>query len=76
MPVEYPGRTPHIHMKVVDSGKVLLTTQLYLEGHPLNDGDFLFRAMSEAEREMNSMKLVPVSKSDPLKYETEVRIVV
>ena len=76
MPVEYPGRTPHIHMKVVDSGKVLLTTQLYLEGHPLNDSDFLFRAMSETEREMNSMKLVPVSKSYSLKYETEVQIIV
>ena len=63
-------------MKVVDSGKLLLTTRLYLEGHPLNDGDSLFKAMSEAEREMNSLKLVPVAKSDSLKYETEVQIVV
>ena len=76
IPVEYPGRTPHIHLKVVDYGKVLLTTQLYLKGYPLNDGDFLFRGLSEVERETNSMKLIPVSNSDPLKYETEVQIVV
>ena len=50
-PVPYPGRTPHIHVKVWHEGREQLTTQLYLAGHPLNQRDFLFRAMSVREQE-------------------------
>ncbi|HKZ54625.1 MAG TPA: hypothetical protein VJ123_04025 [Anaerolineales bacterium] len=33
VPGEYPGRTPHIHVKIFDpAGRELLTTQLYLPG--------------------------------------------
>src|SRR4051794_37752626 len=35
-PVPYPGRTPHIHVKVRKDGKELLTTQFYIKGHPQN----------------------------------------
>jgi protocatechuate 3,4-dioxygenase, beta subunit len=31
-PVPYPGRTPHIHVKVKKGGKELLVTQLYVAG--------------------------------------------
>lgn len=54
-PVSYPGRAPHIHVKVLDGTKTLLTTQFYIKGHPGNDGDFLFRRMSAAEAAMVSM---------------------
>jgi protocatechuate 3,4-dioxygenase beta subunit len=41
-PGAYPGRTPHIHVRVQQPGGRLLTTQLYLAGHPLNVRDFLY----------------------------------
>ena len=36
-PVPYPGRTPHIHFKIKQSGKELLTTQCYIKGEPQNE---------------------------------------
>ena len=42
VPGAYPGRTPHLHVKVQCKGGQILTTQLYLPGHPGNAGDFLF----------------------------------
>ena len=41
-PVSYPGRTPHIHFKVKSPNGREFTSQLYIAGHPQNDGDFLF----------------------------------
>ena len=42
-PVPYTGRTPHIHVKVKLGARELLTTQLYVEGDPHNERDFLWR---------------------------------
>jgi protocatechuate 3,4-dioxygenase beta subunit len=42
VPGSYPGRTPHLHVKVQRRGGQILTTQLYLPGHPGNTDDFLF----------------------------------
>jgi protocatechuate 3,4-dioxygenase beta subunit len=42
-PVPYTGRTPHIHVKVKLARRELLTTQLYVEGDPNNERDFLWR---------------------------------
>lgn len=42
LPGEYPGRTPHIHVKVQPVNGRVLTTQLYLPDHPRNQRDFLF----------------------------------
>jgi len=42
VPGAYPGRTPHLHVRVQRRGGQILTTQLYLPGHPGNAGDFLF----------------------------------
>jgi protocatechuate 3,4-dioxygenase beta subunit len=38
-PVPYPGRTPHIHVKVKKGGRELLTTQIFINGHPQNKRD-------------------------------------
>jgi protocatechuate 3,4-dioxygenase beta subunit len=38
-PVPYPGRTPHIHVKVKQNNQELLTTQWYIKGHPQNARD-------------------------------------
>lgn len=48
-PVPYPGRAPHIHVKVL-SGRTELTTQFYIAGHPQNNRDWLYRRMSSAQR--------------------------
>lgn len=50
-PVPYPGRTPHIHMKIHNprDGSVL-TTQMYVAGELQNNRDFLYQRMSKAER--------------------------
>ena len=44
-PVPYPGRCPHIHFKVRQGAKELLTTQCYIKGDPLNEKDGVFRAV-------------------------------
>ena len=40
-PVPYPGRTPHIHVKI-RAGKSELTTQLYFPNQPSNNSDYFF----------------------------------
>lgn len=57
-PASYPGRTPHIHVKILDNGQELLTTQFYLKGQPGNDRDGLYRRMSAKQAESVSMELV------------------
>lgn len=54
-PGKYPGRTPHIHVKVFDGGTELLTTQFYVAGDPDNERDSIFRRMSDEQAERVSM---------------------
>nr|CAA6799722.1 MAG: Protocatechuate 3,4-dioxygenase beta chain (EC [uncultured Thiotrichaceae bacterium] len=54
-PTQYPGRTPHIHVKVLRGEKELLTTQFYIKDHPANARDSLFNWMSESEQDAVSM---------------------
>lgn len=49
-PVQYSSRTPHIHVKVKLDTAELLTTQLYVQGDPGNERDFLWRRLNEADR--------------------------
>ena len=48
-PVPYPGRTPHIHYKILKGGKELLTTQCYIKGHAGNERDGVLRGMKDAK---------------------------
>ena len=57
-PTIYPGRTPHIHVKVFDGNRELLTTQFYIKGHPNNARDGLFNRMSMDEANAVSMEFV------------------
>ena len=43
VPGEYPGRTPHIHVKVQPRTGAALTTQLYMPGESQNESDSIFR---------------------------------
>jgi protocatechuate 3,4-dioxygenase beta subunit len=49
-PVPYPGRTPHIHFAINIGGKRMLTTQLYVKGHPGNERDGIYRRLGESNR--------------------------
>ena len=46
LPVPYPGRAPHIHMRIV-SGGVDMTTQVYVEGDSRNANDFVLSRISD-----------------------------
>jgi protocatechuate 3,4-dioxygenase beta subunit len=42
-PIPYPGRpAPHIHVKVKRGDRELLTTQIFVNGHPGNESDGVF----------------------------------
>jgi protocatechuate 3,4-dioxygenase beta subunit len=61
-PVAYPGRTPHIHLKVAPaSGGGVLTSQFYIAGEPGNERDGIFRAAirDPRQRERIEMRLAP-----------------
>jgi len=76
VPVPYPGRTPHIHVKVLHGGRDLLTTQLYRTGHPQNPSDFLFRRTAPDARRRVSMVIVPRVVSPRPAFETEIDLVI
>jgi len=60
-PVPYPGRTPHIHYKIKKGGRELLTTQLFINGHPQNKTDGVFRGVRDAlQRELVLIDFKPV----------------
>jgi protocatechuate 3,4-dioxygenase, beta subunit len=50
-PVPYPGRTPHIHFKIKRSGKEVLTTQLYVKGHPGNEKDGIWKNVADPKQQ-------------------------
>ena len=63
-PVAYPGRTPHIHVKVRRAGAELLTTQCYIQGEPQNDRDGVLRGIRDAKaRESVIVPFTPVPTS-------------
>ncbi|MHC4269090.1 MAG: dioxygenase family protein [Planctomycetota bacterium] len=58
-------RTPHIHFIVRKGDKRLLTTQMYIKGHPWNEKDFIFqRIQGKAAREAVLVDFKPTKESD------------
>lgn len=55
-PVPYPGRTPHIHVKVKQGGRDLLTTQCYIKGHAGNGRDGIYNSIRD-ERARESVTI-------------------
>ena len=54
-PVVYPGRAPHIHVRLRKGGRELLTTQLYVQGHPLNERDGVLRGIRDSRQRASLM---------------------
>ena len=53
----YPGRTPHIHVKLRHASFGEVTSQLFVAGDPGNARDFLWRSLSADDRPMLEMRL-------------------
>lgn len=51
-PVVYPGRTPHIHARIVPPEARELVTQIYVLDDPQNQRDFIFRSLGAAKQAM------------------------
>jgi len=73
-PVPYGGRTPHIHVKVRLGRRELLTTQLYVEGDPGNERDFLWRRLRDDERALITVPFRPVADGVSATFPIVVRV--
>lgn len=64
-PVPYPGRpAPHIHVKVSRGGRELLTSQIFVNGHPGNRIDGVFRELRDPlDRELVLVDFKPIKES-------------
>jgi len=63
-PIAYPGRTPHIHVKVSKAGRELLTTQCYVQGSPGNERDGVLNGIRDSKaRASVIVPFVPVKNS-------------
>ena len=63
-PVPYPGRTPHIHVKVKKGTKDLLTTQCYVKGAKENARDGVLRGIRDVKaRESVIVDFAPLKES-------------
>jgi protocatechuate 3,4-dioxygenase beta subunit len=63
-PVPYPGRTPHIHVKIKKGNRELLTTQLFVNGHPQNNRDGVFLGIRDPlDRELVLVDFKPIKES-------------
>jgi protocatechuate 3,4-dioxygenase beta subunit len=60
-PAPYSGRTPHIHLKVKQGSRELLTTQVYVAGDPGNERDGLWRRLSDSDRDALTVAFAPGS---------------
>ncbi len=75
-PVPYPGRTPHIHVKIYPMEARPFVTQLYLRGHPMNAEDRLFRSLSSEEQERVMMTALPETVRGEVALATAVTLIV
>lgn len=77
-PVPYPGRpAPHIHIKVKQGDKQLLTTQLLIRGHEGNKQDGVFAGTRDLiDRELLVTDFRPIKESKLGEYAASFDIVV
>ena len=63
-PVLYPGRTPHIHVKIKLKEREVLTTQFFVHGEARNERDGVFRGIRNPQaRETVLADYVPIKDS-------------
>lgn len=74
-PVPYPGRTPHIHIKLRHPSFGEITSQLFVAGDPGNARDFLWRGLDPADRPMLQMQLQPAVADSGLRWQVRHALV-
>jgi protocatechuate 3,4-dioxygenase beta subunit len=74
-PLPYPGRTPHIHVKLHKGGRELLTTQFYVQGHPLNERDGILRSIRDPQQRASIILPFLPSKDRPGELQASCDIV-
>lgn len=72
-PPPYPGRTPHIHAKILLGKRELVTTQLYVANDPGNEKDGIWRRMSAEDRALVTSPYTAVADGLRAQYALAVR---
>jgi len=63
-PVPYPGRTPHIHFKVKNNRRDLITSQIFVAGQAQNASDGVLRGVRDPlSRELLMAEFKPMKES-------------
>lgn len=75
-PVPYPGRTPHIHVRLRHRSFGELTSQLFVAGEPDNERDVLYRSLSPAHRALVDMRLQRATAGAPTRWLVQHSLVV
>lgn len=70
-PAPYPGRTPHIHVRLRHPAWGELTSQLFVAGEPGNARDFLYRQLSGADRAAAEFTLQRTTDGSPVVWTAE-----
>lgn len=68
-PVAYPGRAPHIHMKIKKGSRELLTTQCHVKGDPGNANDGVLNSLRDSKARQSvivAFDPLPASKAGEL----------
>jgi len=74
-PVPYPGRTPHIHVKLRHGAFGELSSQLFVAGDPGNADDFLWRRLDAGEQAALALALTPAEGGDGLRWQARQTLV-
>ncbi len=67
-PVPYPGRTPHIHIKLRHASLGEVSSQLFVDGDPGNARDFLFRQLDADAQAALSLTLTTANADSGLRW--------
>jgi protocatechuate 3,4-dioxygenase beta subunit len=75
-PVPYPGRTPHIHVKLRHPAFGEVTSQLFVAGEPRNGADFLYRSLDDSQRSEVELRLQRPAPGEPVAWVVERDLIV
>ncbi|HEU5296063.1 MAG TPA: intradiol ring-cleavage dioxygenase [Burkholderiaceae bacterium] len=75
-PAPYPGRTPHIHVKLRHASFGEVTSQLFVADDPGNARDFLWRSLSADDRIALEMRLQNATGDSGLRWLVRQELVV
>jgi protocatechuate 3,4-dioxygenase beta subunit len=75
-PVPYPGRTPHIHVRLRHPSFGELTSQLFVAGDPGNERDAIYRQLSPADRALVDLLLKRAPANAPVVWIAERSLLV